>query len=173
MLPSETTFDTKTIHVTIDRCTVFCACVHCSLCSGAHVFFTGLAYRLAFFLPSSHARTSISRQRPCPTVGGVRLSAQEGQTLPHLCATTPRPPRDVLRLLVHLAHPPDLPAVQCAASSAASAGQCGVCGVAVAAGSKAALGAGQADTGHARATHDNARAGSSGRRRQRCWKQRC
>lgn len=84
---------------------------------GESVSHTGLAYGLAFFLPYSHERTPMSRQMPCPTVVGVRLSEQDGQKLQHLCATTQRPPRDVLRLLVRLAQPPDLPAVQCATSS--------------------------------------------------------
>ena len=64
----------------------------------------------------------MARQMHSPTVVGVRLSEEDGQKLQRLCASTQRPPREVLRLLVRLAQPTDMPPVQCATSSDHGAG---------------------------------------------------
>ena len=59
----------------------------------------------------------MARQMNYPKVVGVRLSEEDGQKLQRLCASTQRPPREVLRLLVRLVEPTDIPPVRFAASS--------------------------------------------------------
>lgn len=53
----------------------------------------------------------MARQNLYPKTVGVRLSVVDREKLTRLCASTQRPPGEVLRLLVRLAQPTDVPQV--------------------------------------------------------------
>ena len=65
----------------------------------------------------------MARQMNFPKVVGIRLSAEDGQKLQHLCTHAQRPPSELVRLLIRTAQPVDVAPVRCAAASNREVGQ--------------------------------------------------